>query len=150
MICEISFKGERVYLKNEILPRYNFYKANWPLFKLILFNKACLKSCADLENYNVNELNELVCKDILDAANTDIPKHSNNSNKTFSKSILELVDQRRIARKKFKKVSNSTQYKSEYNRITGLLKKAIKNFTEKKCDLFLAPSVFKSFLADDQ
>ena len=138
MICEISFKGERVNLKNEILPRYNFNKANWPLFKIILFNKANLKSYVDLENCNVNDLNELVCKDILEAADTSIPKQSNNSNKTFPKSILDLIDQRRIARKKFKKNKSSIKYKSE-------------TFTEKKWDLFLGklgpyPVSFRAFL----
>ena len=137
LMCEIGFKGERHVLRNEILLRFNFNKANWLIFRSILFNKASLKYNADLEDYSVNDLNRVICNDILEAANTAIPKHSNNSVKTFARSILELIEKRRLARKNLKKNKNSTQCKLEYNRLTGLIKKAIKNYTEKKWELFL-------------
>ena len=101
LMYEIGFKGD--FLKNDILPRITFNKANWLIFRSILFNKTSSKSNADLEDYSANDLNIIICNDILEAASIAIPKHSNNSVETFPKSILELIEKRRLARKNLKR-----------------------------------------------
>ena len=80
---DIVFSGDRYTLNTEHEIRFNFSKANWPLYNQYLYNKANNKTEAEINNYNIEDLNWLICKDILDAAELSIPKYKNRSVKSF-------------------------------------------------------------------
>ena len=63
----------------------------------------------------------------------------NSPLKSYPPHIIEIIKLRRKVRKKKKKQSLEERSVSntEYNRLTGLLKKAIKEYTEKRWSLFL-------------
>ena len=75
---------------------------------------------------------------IINAADLTIPKFANSHTKSYPAHIIELIKLRRKIRKnkKGKSLEKSSVINTEYNRLTGLIKKAIKDLKWKsKYDL---------------
>ena len=118
--------------------RYNFSKANWELFKIILSSIAFSSSNKDLSILDVNTLNNKITKDILIAADSAIPKFKDQYRKSFPKNIIDLIEMRRIIRKRLKDSScDQSKTKFDYNKLTALIRTKIKEHTEKKWTRFL-------------
>ena len=111
--------------------RLNYAKADWVLFKNILSRKAYSYSDSYIISLDVNMLNQLLTDDILSSANTAIPKFKSQHNKSFPKHIIDLIQLKRQAN------SFKLEFKTEYNRITSVLRNEIKKYTESKCKRFL-------------
>ena len=91
----------------------------------------------DLENdSNINNINKLFS---INAADLTIPKFANSHTKSYPAHIIELIKLRRKIRKnkKGKSLEKSSVLNTEYNRLTGLIKKAIKEYTERRWSNFL-------------
>ena len=98
--------------------RFNFNKANWDLFKRCLEQK-------DLVDGDVSSMWTQMVENIIEAASVSIPKRSNIVYKnTLPKEIVQIIKERRIARKK-KKKTGRPEDRAEYNRLTAVLKLAL-------------------------
>ena len=117
---------------------YNLSNANWLMFKQILneYSDQLIKN-PNYYKFDVNALNEIVSKQILDAAEIAIPKYKYMSRKSFPKKIIELIHARRLIRKRIKK-DNDPTCKRQYNHITNDIRNAIKQYTSKKWENFLS------------
>jgi hypothetical protein len=117
--------------------RLNYAKADWVLFKNILSQKAYSYSDSYLSSLDVNMLNKVVTDDILSSAKSAIPLFKATHKKSFPKHIIDLIQLKRQARKKVKSNFTDLEFKTEYNRLTSLLRSEIKKYTEEKWKRFL-------------
>ena len=127
IMCILSFNNSfRIDVKTPE-PRFNFNKADWNKYGNALDT---LISELDLENdSNINNINELFSSLIINAADLTIPKFANSHTKSYPAQIIELIKLRRKIRKnkKGKSLEKSSVLNTEYNRLTGLIKKQLKN-----------------------
>ena len=106
----------------------NYNKANWKLYQEILTNSS---SQIDT-NAPLNELNRNICTVILKAAEKSIPTHRLTQNKTpLPKYIINKIKKRRYYHREFIKYRNINDKKC-YNRLTGQIRKDIKNYRNSK------------------
>ena len=116
---------------------FNLNNANWVLYKKILVEYSDqLINNPNYYNFDVNTLNEIISKQILEAAEISIPKYKNMFGKSFPKKIVELIHARRLLRKKIKKDKEPTLIR-QYNQVTYDIKKSIKQHTSNKWENFL-------------
>ena len=116
-------------------PRFNFRKADWNKYGHVLD-----QMIGEIDSgVEITDLNEVFSSLIIKSANESVPKMLNSPLKSYPPHIIEIIKLRRKVRKKKKKQSLEERSVSntEYNRLTGLLKKAIKEYTEKRWSLFL-------------
>ena len=76
---------------------------------------------------------------VMNAANHSVPKLNYDKSKSYPPHIISLIKQRREIRRDRKRVNynNKSILNSEYNKLTSLIKKSIKEYTEWKWSLFL-------------
>ena len=118
--------------------RLNFNKANWFEYKQILHDKAnMLLNNTDLKNYDVDKLNDIVTQNISEATHASIPRYDDAYENTLPQEIICLIRKRREIRKIIKKNKSPLQV-TEYNKLTGLIQKSIKDYTSKKWNKFLS------------
>jgi hypothetical protein len=112
--------------------KYNFKKANWSLFREMLMVRN-----DELNSDNVDELNLLISNNIINAANHSIPKVGEKIYKTaLPKEIIKIIKDRRKARRKAKKYNNPLN-RTQYNRLTAILKRKIIEHRNKNWALFV-------------
>jgi hypothetical protein len=93
---------------------FNFKKADWDLFKSTLEGQ-------EVEDAEINIMWNKSVKNIINSAKVAIPiKKQTVFKKTLSKNIVQIINDRKVARKKAK--SGSPLDKANYNRLTGLLR----------------------------
>ena len=87
---------------------------------------------------DLNNMSKKFSSLIINTANQTVPKLLNRQLKSYPLHIIEIIDMKREARKIRKKclVQKGT-LSPEYNRLTGILRKAIKEYTENKWAKFL-------------
>ena len=120
-------------------PRYNFSKADWSKYKEIL-NGGVSELESPSVSLDVNSLNDKLCELMRQAADASIPKYIECSVKSYPKDIVNLIKLRREFKKDFRKTKDleaKILLKSEYNRLTCLLRKSISEHTEKTWLRFL-------------
>ena len=127
-----SFELEKSYKldKNENKTRLNFAKADWALFRKLLEETAKVISESTLYSLNIDQLNDLITKHLLDAVEKSIPKYINRGKNSLPKYIVDMIKQKREIRKEMKK-KNSGNLKTFYNRLTSQIKVLIKEYREK-------------------
>ena len=118
-------------------PRFNFSKADWNKYGHALdalIGELDLENCSDIQN-----VYEQFSNFVINAANSTIPKFANSYSKSYPSHIIELIKLRRTVRKnkKGKGLDKSSVLNAEFNRLTGLIKKAIKEYTERRWSNFL-------------
>ena len=122
-------------------PRFNFTKADWNKYGNILdemIGQIDMEGeFSDLSDFN--DLSKKFSSLIINTANQTVPKLLNRQLKSYPPHIIEIIDMRRDARKIRKKkcLDQKGIFSAEYNRLTGILRKAIKEYTEKKWAHFL-------------
>ena len=99
-----------------------------------LIGELDLENCSDIQN-----VYERFSNFVINAANSTIPKFANSYSKSYPSHIIELIKLRRTVRKnkKGKGLDKSSVLNAEFNRLTGLIKKAIKEYTERRWSNFL-------------
>ena len=99
-----------------------------------LIGELDLENCSDIQN-----VYEQFSNFVINAANSTIPKFANSYSKSYPSHIIELIKLRRTVRKnkKGKGLDKSSVLNAEFNRLTGLIKKAIKEYTERRWSNFL-------------
>ena len=134
ILCTLGFnKSFRADLKRPE-PRFNFKKADWNKFGHVfdtMINQYDLETTSDL--------NEVFSKLVIESANQSIPKLQCFTQKSYPPHIVSLIKTRQQVRRDKKKVNfeNRPILNTEYNRLTSLIKKAIKEYTEVKWSIFL-------------
>ena len=53
--CQLKFIGEKNILNTQCIPKFNFEKANWSVFKQFLFNKANNENVLGFNEFNSDE-----------------------------------------------------------------------------------------------
>ena len=126
-IFKTYFKDNNITNANSQLKNYkfNYNKANWTKYKISL--PTIIPN--DIE-YNLNLFDEFVTSSMINAAKVSIPQYCHTKfNKSLPKYILELIESRKLIRKKIRK-NKSIELKPQYNLLTKLIRdeiKAIKN-----------------------
>ena len=84
-------------------------------------------------------MDEIFAGLVMNAANHSVPKLNYDKSKSYPPHIISLIKQRREIRRDRKRVNynNKSILNSEYNKLTSLIKKSIKEYTEWKWSLFL-------------
>ena len=130
ILCTLSLsKAFRIDSKPSE-PRFNFKKADWKKYGVILDEMIGSIGIED----NISDLNEIFCSLIVKSANQNIPKRLNSQINSYPPHIVEIIKMRKEIRKKKKKVSldELSAFNTEYNRLTRLKNKAIQEYTEKR------------------
>ena len=111
--------------------RLNFAKADWDLFRKILDENTNKLTESNLKSLNINELNDLISNQILNAVEISVPKFlSRNIKNSLPKEIIDLIKYKRETRKSLNK-SKSGNLKTLYNKLTSQVKVQIKEYREK-------------------
>jgi endonuclease/exonuclease/phosphatase family metal-dependent hydrolase len=121
--------------KNTI-SRFNLNKADWGLFRFHLEGLALAYSSQFIESLSIDELNDLVINNINQAATLSIPKYVVKNNNSLPFEIVQLIQQKRIIRKEFRKTKHP-YLKLLLNKITNEVKALIRNHKEKTWKFFL-------------
>ena len=109
-------------------PRWNFKKANWDLFGVILDEKLS----QNLDNTSTEDLNETLTTAILTAAKQSIPRGCRKKYKPFwNKDIEQAVNARKEARKHLED-RPCTENKIKYNKASAIAKRTIKTAKQNK------------------
>jgi hypothetical protein len=105
---------------NDSYDAFNYNKANWVLYKSHLPKSAPAEILNDVE-----QLNEFVTSNLLNAANLSIPKTRKNkkNHKSLPNYILMLINKRRFLRKEAKKGKQGS--KQAYNHLTKIIREEI-------------------------
>ena len=141
IICNINLKTFRGLKSNTNEVRYNFKKADWEKYKEFI-NRGIseLDSNGGSGSLDVNSLNDKLSDLMRKAADSSIPKYLDFSVKSYPEKVIELIKERRAVRKDVNKIKDQEArkiIKSEYNRLTELLRKSINEYTEKSWQKFL-------------
>ena len=140
ILSDYLMKSDSVLINDSSNTYFRFesdYEEKLDLFKNILSQKAYSYSDSYITSLSVNTLNQLLTDDILSSANTAIPKFKLQHKKSFPKHIIDLIQLKRQARKNVKSNSFKLEFKTEYNRLTSVLRSEIKKYTEVKWKCFL-------------
>ena len=132
--CPISFSinlsGGGKLINENTKTRYNFAKADWVLFRKLLEEKALSTTEIQMGSLDINELNELISKQLLDAVEKSVPKFTKMSHNSLPKEIIELIKLKRGIRKELGK-SNSKNLRTYFNNLTNRIKILIRDYREK-------------------
>ena len=109
-------------IDKEAQEKLDFKKADWNMFRSIL------NSNQHQTPENIDEFNDLITKNILEAARKSIPKQSKKSFKsTLPPDIIKLIKMRRKIRRQFKK-TQCPQLKTQFNQLTAELRTKLCEF----------------------
>ena len=141
IVFKLKMKGSPPEKNKTILERYNFNKADWTKFsdiltKKALFTKYFLENSLLFKNSDIEKMNELVTNDIYMAAEMSIPKIKVKCTRPLPEYILNFIRLRKKARKDLKK-NDTFENRTEYNKLTGKIRKSIWEFTDNKWKNFL-------------
>jgi len=117
--------------------RLNFKKADWELYRFHLEGIAKATPLSYIESLSIDELNDLVSDNIFEAASISIPKYVFRSNNSLPSEIVELIKQKRIVRKDYRK-SKLPFLKSILNKLSDQVKMSIKKYKEETWKNFLS------------
>jgi hypothetical protein len=137
IMCRLSFnKPFKLDLANAE-PRFNFSKADWAKYGHIMDDMISGYEWGDFSD--IISVNELFTRLLLESGEASVPKFVKVHHKSYPSHILQIIKERQAIRKEKKgksfeilKVLNSI-----YNKLTGLMRFKIKEYTEKKWSLFL-------------
>ena len=93
-----------------------------------------------MRTIDLEKIEKLFSNLLTQAANSSILKFENKQLKSYPSHIIKIIKQRKEARKSRKRADGSdirAILSTEYNRLTTLLKKSIKSYTEKKWEIFI-------------
>ena len=115
--------------------RWNFRKAKWDVFQNEMDK---LLDLQELDNMNENDANSHICKAILSAANSSIPRGSMKQYKPFwNQNLDEAVKARNNARQIYIE-NNTPENRTQYHKLSAETKLLIKNSKNKawhdKCE----------------
>ena len=142
IICTLGLKKNfRIEVKPSE-PKFNFNKAHWISYGHVLDELIDQIDPGVLGNDSERVapfLDEIFADLVITAANRSVTKLNFDQSKSYPPHIINLIKQRREVRRDRKRVifENKPILNSEYNKLTGLIKKAIKEYTEWKWSLFL-------------
>jgi len=137
VMCTLRLEKSFKHDLTSNINRFNFTKADWNKYGHILdemIGELDLGECSDIDN-----IHEHFSNLIIKAADSSIPKFAKTTQKSYPSHILELIKARRASRKnkKGKSLEVCRVLNTEYNRLTGLIKKSIKEYTERRWSNFL-------------
>ncbi|RNA18470.1 RNA-directed DNA polymerase from mobile element jockey-like [Brachionus plicatilis] len=127
---ELELGFELLKIESNHRSTLNYRKANWEKFK------RSLDSCVfDLLSGDINHINSQISNQILDAANSAIPKFTPKKfKKLLPAYIVELISKRKV----LKKVKNKTRITSaECNKLTNKIRFEIEKFKSENWNTFL-------------
>ncbi len=131
--CPVIFNinlGDKIKLDlNENKIRLNFAKADWDQYSAIL-EEAAKTTPEKLGSLSNEEINDLISKQILGAADKSIPKFINRGKNSLPKEIIDLIKFKRETRKELGK-SWSKNLNSFYNKLSSQIKFDIKEYRQK-------------------
>ena len=142
IMCTLGLKKNfRIEIKPSE-PKFNFNKADWVSYGHILDELIDQIDPGVLGNDSERVapfLDEIFAGLVIKAANRSVLKLNFDQSKSYPPHIINLIKQRREVRRDRKRVifENKPILNSEYNKLTGLIKKVIKEYTEWKWSLFL-------------
>ncbi len=133
--CPITFNiklTDNVALAiSENKTRYNFAKADWVLFRKILEDKVKLTTTYLTGTTNIDELNEFISDQLIEAVEICVPKFVHRSNNSLPIEIVDLIKIKRVTRKALRKLS-TPNLKTYFNKLTSEIKTMIKNYRENR------------------
>ena len=120
-------------------PKFNFNKADWISYGHVLDEMIDQFDFEDSPEGISPFMDEIFARLVMNAANHSVPKLNYDKSKSYPPHIISLIKQRREIRRDRKRVNynNKSILNSEYNKLTSLIKKSIKEYTEWKWSLFL-------------
>ena len=135
---KLTINGSKPKEDTNVIQRFNFAKADWPLFYNLLQDFSNSLELSTIEEMDINSLNSFTTEKIIEVADKTIPKFKKSFRKSFPQEILKLIKERNIARRKVKKDKKKTpELKTEYNRLTNIVHQAIYNYESNKWNNFL-------------
>ena len=84
LIFNLNFPFSFESINTEI-PRFNIAKANWNSYHYFLSKKSAFYTDKYLDSCTVDDLNQKISRDIIEAANFSIPKMFSRPGKRFPK-----------------------------------------------------------------
>ena len=139
VICSLNLNKQPLECPRQIDLRFNFSRADWAVFKeeidKQLGDKVELETCND-----VNLINEIFSNSIIEAAGVSVPKFAPKNVKSYPPHIIDLICSRRVVRKNIKKanLADKNSLITQYNKLTKMYKKEVKDYTLKKWSHFLS------------
>jgi hypothetical protein len=120
-------------------PKFNFNKADWIEYGHVLDELIDQIGFDDDPERISPFLDEIFADLVVRAADQSVPKIHFDQSKSYPPHIISLIKERREVRRDRKKLTfeNKPILSTEYNRLTSLIKKSIKEYTEWKWSLFL-------------
>ena len=142
IMCTLGLKKNFRIVSKPSEPKFNFNKADWISYGHVLdelIDQIDPGVLGDSSEGIAPFLDEIFADLVIKAANRSVPKLNFDQSKSYPPHIIDLIKQRREVRRDKKRVilENKPILNSEYNKLTGLIKKAIKEYTEWKWSLFL-------------
>jgi hypothetical protein len=114
-------------------PKFDYAKANWGKFKEYLNNKNLTEI---LNSKNVDEINEFVIQNMIEAAEVSIPKkQKHTSNVRIPKYLLEIIKLRRRYKKALLKNYNEIDKKKYYD-LSKIIKEELTVIKNRNWDKF--------------
>ena len=139
IMCTLGLKKNfRIEIK-PTEPKFNFNKADWIGYGHVL-DELIDQVGFDGDPGGISPfLDEIFAGLVVKAADRSIPKLNYDHGKSYPPHIIRLINQRREIRRDKKRVNfeNKPIINAEYNKLTSLIKKAIKEYSEWKWSLFL-------------
>jgi hypothetical protein len=120
-------------------PKFNFNKADWIEYGHVLDELIDQIGFDDDPERISPFLDEIFADLVVRAADQSVPKIHFDQSKSYPPHIISLIKERREVRRDRKRVTfeNKPILSTEYNRLTSLIKKSFKEYTEWKWSLFL-------------
>jgi hypothetical protein len=139
IMCTLGLKKNfRVDIKPSG-PKFNFNKADWIEYGHVLDELIDQIGFDDDPERISPFLDEIFADLVVRAADQSVPKIHFDQSKSYPPHIISLIKERREVRRDREKLTfeNKPILSTEYNRLTSLIKKSIKEYTEWKWSLFL-------------
>jgi hypothetical protein len=139
IMCTLGLKKNfRVDIKPSE-PKFNFNKADWIEYGHVLDELIDQIGFDDDPERISPFLDEIFADLVVRAADQSVPKIHFDQSKSYPPHIISLIKERREVRRDRKRLTfeNKPILSTEYNRLTSLIKKSIKEYTEWKWSLFL-------------
>ena len=121
------------------MSRWNFRRANWDAFRNKMDSSLDLQQLGNMEE---NEANSYICKAILDAAGSRIPRGSNKKYKPFwNQDIEQAIKERQKSRENYMK-NNTPENRTKYHKISAETKLLINNSKKRHGLINVKDSIF--------
>jgi len=89
--------------------RFNFNKADWDLYRFHLESIAKATPLSFIESLSIDNLNDFITENIKEAASLSIPRFVARSNNSFPSEIIDIINQKRVVRKEFRKTRHPSK-----------------------------------------